>query len=171
MASSLKWRMGFGPEPIVVALCAALAAVASGGIMRWLAAAVFLLACGYAAYHYRRWNAPGWRKVHFRAMLAYAQIAERQQAVAGESGREPDATRACVELGLLLCGEDRTAVVDAMLAELRRYEGAYLVGLFERHAAQVLPGATVDLRHDSAARLRAMRLWPELVIASVIENI
>jgi hypothetical protein len=171
MASDLKWRMGFGRGPILVLLCAGIAATLFTGMAQWLAIGVAVLALVYVGYQYRRWNARGWRRVHFRAMLAYSEIARREDAIARRSGREFDLQRACSELGLLLCGEDRKAVVDTMLAELRRYEGAFLVGLVERHAGNVLPGAGVDLRRAIDARLRTVRFGPELVIASVIENI
>jgi hypothetical protein len=57
-----------------------------------------------------------------------------------------------------------------MLSDLTHLQGAYLAGLVERHAAEVLPGAAYEFRRDLAARLRGIRLGPQLVIASVIEN-
>ena len=57
-----------------------------------------------------------------------------------------------------------------MLADLGRLQGAFLAGLVERHGAAVLPGAPLDLRHDIIARLRRVRMGPQLVIAWVIEN-
>ena len=171
MASRLEWRTGFGWEPVLLLVCAAIAAVLWTGTARWVA--VFVMAGGgaYLAYRYRKWNGRGWRRVHFRAMLAYSGIAGREDAMARQSGRPFDQRRACSALGLLLCGEDKHVAVEAMLAELDRYEGAFLAGLVERHAAEVLPGATFAMRDSVIARLRAIRFGPELVIASVIENI
>ena len=163
--------MGFGPGPVVILVCAGAAAALSVGLARWLAIGVMLLAGVYAGYRYRRWNAQGWRQVHFRAMLAYSGIAQREQAIGRKSGQEFDLQRACSKLGLLLCGDDNHAAVDAMLADLRRYEGAFLVGLVERHGAEVIPGARVELLRELTPRLRAVRFGPTLVIASVIENI
>ena len=147
------------------------AAGLAAGAARWIAAAAALVASGYMVYRYRSWNGRGWRKVHFRAMLAYAGITARERAIADASDRPFDPGRACAQLGVLLCGDDRRAVVEAILEELMREQGAFLAGLFERHAAQVLPGAPYELRRDLTARLRAMRFGPQLVIAWVIENV
>ena len=170
-ASDLEWRTGFGWGPVLALVGGAMAAAVSAGAARWAATAVAVAAGAYAAYQYRRWNSRAWRRVHFRAMFAYADIAERERAGARRDGREFDARRACAELGLLLCGDDKPAVVDAMLAELGRYEGAFLAGLVERHAGEALQGAPFELRRDVLARLRSMRFGPELVIAFVIENV
>ncbi|HEY6361881.1 MAG TPA: hypothetical protein VIX63_12290 [Vicinamibacterales bacterium] len=171
MASQLKWRMGFGWEPVLILACAAVAAVVWTGFGRWLAILAVVVVGGYLVYRYRKWNGRAWRQVHFRAMLAYSGIAGREDVMARQTGRPFDVRRACSSLGLLLCGEDRQAVVETMLAELDRYEGAFLAGLVERHAAEVLPGASLEVRSAVIARLRAVRFGPELVIASVIENI
>jgi hypothetical protein len=163
--------MGFGWEPLVVFACGMAAAVFSTGVSRWAALCVALGAGVYAFHRYRKWNGRAWRQIHFRAMLAYSGIVGREQAFAGQAGRPFDVRSSCSALGLLLCGEEKRAAVEAMLAELDRYEGAFLAGLVERHAAEVLPGASAELRRDVASRLRAIRFGPELVIASVIENI
>jgi hypothetical protein len=171
MASELKWRMGFGWEPVLVFACALVAAVVGSGSTRWLGLAVAAAAAAYAVYRYRKWNGRGWRQVHFRAMLAYSNIVRREVALSRHSGRPFDVRVTCSALGLLLCGEEKVTAVDAMLKELDRYEGAFLAGLVERYGAEVLPGASAELRRDVIARLRAVRFGPELVIASVIENI
>ena len=171
MASELKWRTGFGWDPVLVFACAILAAVFGTGFTQWLAVAVAAGAAAYAMYRYRKWNGRGWRQVHFRAMLAYSNIVRREDALSRHSGRPFDVHVTCSALGLLLCGEEKVTAVDAMLKELDRYEGAFLAGLVERYAAEVLPGASAELRHDVIARLRTVRFGPELVIASVIENI
>jgi hypothetical protein len=103
-------------------------------------------------------------------MLAYAGIAEREHRLAREVGRKFDVRHACSQLGLLLCGENNQSAVDAMLADLARQQGSFLAGLVERHSAEVLPGPATELRRDIAARLRGVRLGPQLVIAAVIEN-
>jgi len=129
-----------------------------------------MLVAAYMVYQYRRWNGRQWRQVHFRAMLAYSGIAVREQANARDSGKLFDLGHACKQLGLLLCGEDKKSVVDAMLMELTSKQGGFLAGLVERHAAEVLPGAPFEFRRDVITRLRGVRLGPQLVIASVIEN-
>jgi hypothetical protein len=171
MASDLKWRTGFGPGLVMVLVGATVAAPLAAGTARWLAIAAAMMTAAYAVYQYRRWNASGWRRVHFRAMLAYNAIAARLRATSGAQGGEPDPRVVCAELGLLLCGEHRKPVVDRMVSDLMRSEGAFLAGLVERHAAEVLPGATFEFRREMAAGLRSIPFGPHLVIASVIENI
>jgi hypothetical protein len=170
MASDLKWRTGFGWGAISIIASAGVGAWLSAGVVRLLAIAIALVAGAYMIYQYWKWNRRGWRQVHFRAMLAYSGIAGREHAIARQAAREFDLGKACAELGLLLCGEDKMAAVDAMLTDLINEQGAFLAGLVERHAAEVLPGASLELRCDVIARLRGVRLGPQLVIASVIEN-
>jgi len=170
MASDLKWRTGFDWSAILVIVSAGAAALLSAGVTRWLGIAIAMLAAAYMINQYRKWNGRGWRQVHFRAMLAYSGIAGREHANARDSGRAFDLGAACTQLGLLLCGEDRKSVVDAMLMDLTRVQGAFLAGLVERHAVEVLPGAPFEFRRDVISRLRGIRLGPQLVIASVIEN-
>ena len=171
MASDLKWRTGFGWDAVLVGLSAGAAAVLFSGVTRWLGIAIATLAAAYMINQYRKWNSRGWRQVHFRAMLAYSGIAGREHAIARESGRAFDFGNACTQLALLLCGEDKKSAVDAMLVDLTRAQGAFLAGLVEQHAAEVLPGAPFEFRRDVIVRLRGVRFGPQLVIASVIENI
>ena len=170
MASDLKWRTGFDWGVVLVAVFGAAAALSRAGVTQWLGIAIATLAAAYMIHQYRKWNGRGWRRVHFRAMLAYSGIAGREHAIARDSGRAFDLGTACTQLGLLLCGEDNTRAVDAMLMDLTSAQGAFLAGLVERHAAEVLPGAPVEFRRDVITSLRGIRLGPQLVIASVIEN-
>jgi hypothetical protein len=170
MASDLKWRTGFGWGIIVLGASAGVAAWLAAGVARWLAIAIALASVAYMLYQYRKWNRRGWQQVHFRAMLAYAGIAGREHAKARQSAREFDLHNACTQLGLLLCGEDNREAVEAILRDLTSAQGAFLVGLLERHAAEVLPGAPFELRRDVTARLGGVHFGPQLVIASVIEN-
>src|SRR5258706_6471897 len=170
MASDLKWRTGFDWGVVLVAVSAAAAALSLAGMTRWLGIATTMLAAAFMIYQYRKWNGRGWRRVHFRAMLAYSSIAGREHAIARDSGRAFDLGNACTHLGLLLCGENNKRAVDAMLTNLTNVQGAFLAGLVERHAAEVLPGAPFEFRRDVISRLRGVRLCPQLVIASVIEN-
>ena len=170
MPSNLQWRTGFGWGTLLLPIVAGLAALLATGAARWIALAVAIAAGGYAVYQYRKWNASGWRKVHYRAMLAYANIAAHERSAAGQAGKDFDVRSACSQLGLLLCGEENRPAVETMLADLARLQGAFLAGLVERHSQAVLPGAPTDLRHDIIARLRRVPMGPQLVIASVIEN-
>jgi hypothetical protein len=171
LASDLKWRTGFGWAPVAILACALLAAWLVAGAARWLAITIALVAAAYMLYQYRKWNRRGWRQVHFRAMLAYSGISGREHAIARQSARAFDLDDACTQLGLVLCGDNNRAAVEVILRELTNRQGAFLAGLVERHAREVLPGAPFELRRDVTARLRSVRFGPQLVIAAVIENV
>lgn len=170
MPSTLHWRFGFGWGTLLLPIGALLAALAVSGPVRWIALAVAVGVGIYAVYRYRVWNASGWRKVHSRAMLAYASIAAHERSAAREAGKDFDLYYACSQLGLLLVGEENRPAVERMQADLTRLQGAFLAGLVERHSQAILPGAPLDLRRDIVARLRHMPMGPQLVIAWVIEH-
>ena len=90
MPSTLQWRTGFGWGTLLLPVVTALTAVLATGPVRALALAVALAAGAYAGYRYWQWNASGWRKVHYRAMLAYAGIAARARSAAGHAGQDFD---------------------------------------------------------------------------------
>lgn len=169
-AKGVRSKTGFGWGIIVLAASTGVAAWLVAGVARWLAIAIALVSVGYMLYQYRKWNRRGWQQVHFRAMLAYSGMAGREHAIARQSAREFDLHNACTQLGLLLCGDDNRAAVETLLRDLITSQGAFLVGLVERHAAEVLPGAALELCRDVTARLRGVHLGPQLVIASVIET-
>jgi len=170
MASRLEWRAGFGAGPVVLCGVGGLAAWVASGWVAWVGWGLLLGSAAYMVFRYRRWNGSPWRRVHFRAMLAYQDIVERGRSRERDGGPAFDVGDACTDLGLLLCGDDRDAV-QGMVAHLARTQGGYLAGLAERHAAEVLPGAPFELRREVVLGLRQLPFGPHLVIASVIENI
>lgn len=170
MASALKWRTGFGWGAVGLLVCSALGAILFTGAARLLPIAAVGLTGTYIVQQYRKWNGRGWRRVHFRAMLAYAGIAGREHALAREAGQEFDIHRACSHLAFELSGTEQGTAIDAMLSRLTREQGAFLADLVERHAEQVLPGCSFERWADIMARLRGVRFGPQLVIASAIEH-
>jgi hypothetical protein len=160
----LTWRV------VLLLVSVSALAVLSRGLVQWVAAVLAAAAAVYAVRRYRQWNGRGWRRVHYRAMLAYEGIAERERAAARQAGRQFELGVVCTELGLLLCGEGNRAVVDAILSDLAARQGTFLAGLVERHMTDVLPRAPFELRRDLTASLRALPFGPQLLIAFVIEN-
>lgn len=169
MASSLKWRTGFGWGAVVLLACSAIATVLFTGAARLLPMAAGIVTGAYTVQQYRKWNGRGWRQVHFRAMLAYSGIAENEDAIARQAGQDLDIHRACSRLLLQLYGNDQAPAVDALLSELTSEQGAFLADLVERHAEEVLSGSSLEVRADLMARVRGVRFGPQLVIASAIE--
>lgn len=163
--------MGFDWGPFALAVGALLGAWLSTGLMRGVLLGAALLAAAYMGYQYWTWNRPGWRRVHYRAMLAYSGIVERERVLARQSGGRFDPASAHAQLGLLLCGEENRAAIDTMLTDLTRTKGIYLASLVERYGGEVVPGMPFELRRDLIANLRNVPLGPQVVIAAVIENI
>lgn len=118
MASDLKWRAGFGWGTMaILGLIATLAALSSG-LLRWLAFGAAMLASLFAVYQYRKGNANGSPKVHYRAMLLFASLAGSETQQAKAEGRPFDQRATCRNLAIKMCGPDRAANDDAMIQEL-----------------------------------------------------
>lgn len=170
MASHLKWQFGFEWWAVSFLTFGVASALLTRGALRLVGMAVAASMLGLMVHQYRKWNAAGWRRVHFRSMLAFRTIADRHRSRAAVEGRPFDMGAACGDLALLLCGEHNRAAAVAMTADLVTHQGSYLAGVFERHWRDVLPSASVATREDVVQRLRGRRLGPELVIAAAIEN-
>ena len=170
MASDLKWRTGFGWGSVAALTGGLGLAALSAGAGRLTGVVIILLALAFVATQYRKWNGEPWRQLHFRAMLAYARISGLQQAGAQAQGTPFDVRTACRELGLLLCGPDKSAAVDVMVESLAEEQGAYLADLFERHCSTAVPTLPPSERSKLADRLRGVTLGPQLVVANVLEN-
>jgi len=170
MASDLKWSTGFGWGSVGFLVLGFAVALLTSGLTRRAGFLVGALALVFMLTQYRKWNGSPWRQVHFRALLAYSRIAGVHQANAQAQGRPFDLQAACSELGLLLCGPEKRANVDAMIDALSKEQGAYLVRLFERHVSVISPTLQQADRSAMADRLRGVTLGPQLVIANVLEN-
>ena len=73
IVTDLKWRTGFGWGVVAVLGISAAGFILAGGVLRWISLLVVLVATADMIFQYKKWNTHGWRKVHFRAMLAYAR--------------------------------------------------------------------------------------------------
>jgi len=113
---------------------------------------------------------PLWQPIHKKAMLAYAAVAGRQQAHAQIEGRPFDHVAACYELALLMCGQDKSENVRAMIAALVAERGAYLAILLREYAPQLLPEWTPGLLDKVCAQVSEKGVGPQLVVCNVIEN-
>jgi hypothetical protein len=170
MMPDLRWRMGFGSLSVACLVLSGVTALLTSGLMRWIASAASALVLIYMIARYRKWNGSGWRRVHFRAMLAYASIAGKESAEASREHREFDRIRACRQLGYAICGGQSAAAVDEMVLALTREEGQYLAALLREHVEEVLPNAT-DMQLTAITEgFRKIRFGPQLIIANVIEN-
>jgi hypothetical protein len=162
--------MGFGPVSVVVLAAGLLGLALGGGVARVGGALLAVLAIMWMGYRYWQYNGSPWRRVHFRAMRYYARVAGVEAAQAEAEGREFDPKRACLLLGLVLCGEDKRLNVNAMVEALEEERGDYLAGLILAHGRGVWPGADDQKLARLADALRSTQLGPQLIIANVVEN-
>lgn len=109
MASRLKWSLGFGGGAIFLFLAGAYAALRMEGSNRTVAALLTAAVFAHMAYRFYRWNGPGWRKYHERAMLAWSGFWGRELSRASQATAEPSIANAARELwAFLLEAENQT---------------------------------------------------------------
>jgi len=156
MVSDLKWRTGFGWGVVVVLAISAAGFILTRGVLRWISVLVALFAAADMIFQYKKWNTQGWRKVHFRAMLAYANVAGQETVRSQQEGRPFSRVNACRELGLLIAGRDPAANVEAMVSALEQEQGDYLANLLETHREEVLPNASATQVSELADQLRRL---------------
>ncbi len=166
----LKWRTGFGWGVVAVIGISTAGFILTGGVLRWISLLVALVATADMIFQYKKWNTHGWRKVHFRAMLAYASVAGQEMVRAQREGRPFSRVNACRELGFLVAGRDCATNVEAMVLALEQEQGHYLANLLETHSEEVLPNASATQVSELADHLRRLELGPVLVVANIVEN-
>jgi len=119
----------------------------------------------------RLYNSQPWRRVHGRAMIAYARLAGAEYDAAKREGREFDVTVPCRALAAALSGAGTREDIDALLGDGRNayYQGlvdacpaVFLEGVHDERHAEVLAGVRRDIG--------ASDLGPDVFIAREIER-
>lgn len=167
----IAWYLGFGWPSIAVVVALGAAIVQVRGTYAWLLYLPFLAVALYMTARLRLFNTQPWRRIHAKAMLAYAPLAGQAYDEARAQGRDYDARQACRQLGLHLFGADQAAEVDRLLGEGRpahfqrlvdTHPQVFVTGVApERHAA-VLEGIRTDIA--------ASEPGPDVLIARQIEQ-
>jgi hypothetical protein len=170
MATDLKWRTGFDWGSVLLLATGSLTALLASGWLRLVGLVLGAISAAFMLFQYRKWNTPGWPAVHFRAMLAYANVAGAESGRAQAEGRPTDRVAACRGLALLMCGADKAANVEAMIETLQAERGRYLVSLLRRHASDLLPSADATKFEQVLSDIGRAEFGPQLVICNIVEN-
>jgi hypothetical protein len=169
--SGLMWRAGFDWVVVDLLVAASVGAIFLEGALRIAPASVALLILLLAFYRWHRWNKRGWRQLHHRAMLLYAQILGLEAGRAERENRTFIEVDACRKLALaMIRGRWRDASVEAMISGLVSDQGDYFVDILRQFGAEAAPkvnGETISLM---AERLRSIEFGPQFLIGNVIEN-
>lgn len=169
--SGLRWWAGFGWITVAIFLVPSTIAAFAGGTIRIFAVGAALAMLMFIGNQLWRYNGRGWRRIHYRAMLAYASISGREAARAEQEKLEFSKINACRSLALTIVnGRWREASVDAMIAGLVEERGDYLSGLIKKYGVKAAPRLDGKIIQGIADKIRGIEFGPELVIGNVVEN-
>lgn len=167
----ISWYFGFGWLSILTVAACAVGISRLGDPLAWALYVPFLLVALYMTVRFRLYNAQPWRRVHARAMIAYAKLAGDEYDAARKEGREFDIKVPCRGLAEHLSGNGPSDDVDALLGEGRKqyykdlleaHPQVFLKGIGENRRAAILDGVRRDID--------ASELGPDILIAKAIER-
>lgn len=170
-AMRIAWYLGFGWLSILTVVACGIAINRSSGPMAWALYVPFLVVALYMTVRFRMFNSEPWRRVHARAMIAYAKLAGAEYDAAKRDGRPFDVGVPCRALAAQLFPNTTRDELDALLGDARKayynrlvdaYPQPFVAGVGEERRAAVLDG----VRRDIAASV----LGPDIVIAQAIER-
>lgn len=167
----ISWFFGFGWLAIVILIASGIGINLSDGWLRWGLYVPFMIAGVYMTVRFRLYNTQLWRRVHSRAMIEYAKLAEREYDAAKNENREYDVKVPCRGLAEHLFGQDRIAEFAPLLEEGRKTYYKDLVDGYPQIFVESLPA---DRQEKAIERVRsdidASQLGPDILIAKVIEQ-
>jgi hypothetical protein len=167
----ISWYFGFGWLSILTVVACGVGISRLTGPVTWVLYVPFLLVALYMTVRFRLFNAQPWRRVHARAMITYAKLAEQEYDSAKASGREFDIKVPCRALAADLlpwCGNDEIEVLlgngrkDYYRELVEAYPQVFLKGIGEDRQQAVLDGVRRDIE--------ASELGPDILIARAIER-
>lgn len=167
----ISWYFGFGWLSILTVAACAAGINRLGGAISWALYVPFLIVALYMTVRFRLYNTEPWRRVHARAMIAYAKLAEQEYDVARKEGRDFDIRVPCSHLAGRLFGQSAAGETDSLVGDGRKryyrnlveaYPLAFLKGIGEDRRAAVLEGVRRDID--------ASELGPDILIARAIER-
>ncbi len=169
----IAWFLGFGWVSIFTVLLCGLAVSQLGGVWAWVLYVPLLVVAVYMTARYKLFSTQPWRRVHAKAMLAYAPLAGQAYDLARLEGRTYDVLVPCRGLAETLFGPGlgRSDEIQDLLGDGRkRYYQAlvqacpqvFVKGLGPDRHADVLAGVQRDIQ--------ASALGPDILIAREIER-
>jgi hypothetical protein len=167
----ISWYFGFGWLSILTVVFCAVGINRLGGAFAWALYVPFLIVALYMTVRFRQYNREPWRRVHARAMLTYAKLAEREYDAARAEGREFDIKVPCRGLAGHLFGPSLTGEIDSLLGDGRK---RYYRSLVEAYPLVFLKDISED-RRDTVMQgvqrdIEASELGPDVLIAKAIER-
>lgn len=164
MFYDLKWRFGFGWFSVWLLILFVANVNSTTGFLKIVLILFSAITFFYMVYKYRKWNGSDWRKIHFRGMLLFSQLAEMEMATAKDERRDYDLKEVCRQLGIGICGKDKEINVNAMIEELYEENGGYCVRLIETFCPDHL------ILSDTLKLASKIDFSPQLVMCNIIEN-
>jgi len=167
--SALKWWAGFGWAGVAVFTAALAAVLFTEGAVQAFAAGTASLSLVILTHRCVRWNSCGWPRVHYRAMLIYAELAHHEVRRAEQADRSFDRFAVWRDLAVAISrGQARKEAVEAMILALMSEGDAHFESLLENFDARALPETGAGLQF--ADRVRAVIVGPQLVVCQIVEN-
>jgi hypothetical protein len=167
----ISWYFGFGWLSILTVAVCAVGINRLGGAVAWALYVPFLIVALYMTVRFRLYNTEPWRRVHARAMITYAPLAEQEYDAARKEGRDFDIKVPCRGLAVHLFGESPADEIDSLLGDGRK---RYYRSLVEAYPLAFLKGVGEDRRDavlDGVRRdIEASELGPDILIARAIER-
>lgn len=172
-AMKIAWFLGFGWVSIVTVVVCGLAVSQLGGVWAWVLYLPLLVVAVYMTARYKLFSSQPWRRVHAKAMLAYAPLASQAYDAAKREGRDYDVRQPCRALAEQLFGpaEAQAEAIEALLGDGRKpyYKSlvqacpqVFVKGVAPARHAEVLAGVGRDI--DTS------ELGPDILIAREIER-
>jgi hypothetical protein len=140
------------------------------GVLKWIAIVLAVFTFLLMLTRYNRWNGAGWRKVHGRAMLAYASLAGEEMALSRQEGRQFNPENPCRKLAYRLVGYGKQNEADAMVNALVLEQGQYFSHLISLYGHEVEPRLSEQQLMKLQEVTDQFEIGPQLVIGNVIEN-
>jgi hypothetical protein len=167
----ISWYFGFGWLSILTVVACAVGINRLAGAIAWALYVPFMIVALYMTVRFRLYNSEPWRRVHARAMLTYAKLAEQEYDAAGKEGREFDIKVPCRGLAGHLLGPSLAGEIDSLLGDGRK---PYYRSLVEAYPLTFLRGISED-RRDAVLQgvrrdIEASELGPDILIAKAIER-
>ena len=167
----ISWFFGFGWISILTVVACGIGINLLSGPVVWALYVPFLLVALYMTARFRLHSTQPWRRIHSRAMITFADLAEAEYDAAKKENREYDIRVPCVGLATHLFGKG-SAEISALLLEnnrktyykelAREFPEVFLAGIAEARRDTVLGGVGQDIETS--------KLGPDILIAKAIEQ-
>lgn len=169
----VAWFLGFGWLSIITVVVCGLAVSQLGGVWAWVLYVPLLVVAVYMTARYKLFSTQPWRRVHAKAMLAYAPLASQAYDAAKQEGRAYDVKLPCRGLAEQLFGPSlaRSEEIEALLGDGRKaYYKALVQACPQVFVKDLSPERHADALAGVQRDIQASELGPDILIAREIER-